>query len=631
MPPLTLEQILARSLRLKPAKATHHLSAAIPSSNSLTGASISTSSSPAFSSSSTSTVPSPTGFASAFHEKEEGTKWRVSRMDASLSPNAAGGGHSSFPTPSLDEAARIAYRHLHQPQGGEEEKRNGGGKEWEEDGGLSSHSREDQRSPSEDRVAGRESVSHRRLPRSAPSQEDIIRGLKREAREAKEKKYWFMATRERREAAMGNTTLPHTTRDAQRSSSASLPGMSSQPAYRGPSSHSSSLSGGQFSLLSFLRTALRLESWVEGIEAFCHAVPTAPEDPAAPPGSFSSFFIPPSLKSLLLSPKEEDVRQSEGESGNKNPSFPLLSPLPPFSPTSSSATLPSFSSRGTAAGIQRKGPEDALLTLLLSHCEGAGRLTAVEQIGTYYGWRYPSVLTRAVEILLTHKYLPPRYPNFCEIIHSGSFVAGKDFQEGKKNPASNDGKDGEFTGTTVTTKIYSEKNKSWQVAIMEVLARSSIPPGSISVDVFNHILSLCEVRKDCLGALYVVQSMGPNPLQVLPVASVDVPRSFYSSASSETLKSFVEEEEEKRLPSSSSSLSYERPSPFPWASSPVPPNVVSYASLIAALEQAGANRFASYIVSLLPPQEKKEITASYAALIYLWSQQVLAKGRKHKR
>lgn len=60
------------------------------------------------------------------------------------------------------------------------------------------------------------------------------------------------------------------------------------------------------------------------------------------------------------------------------------------------------------------------------------------------------------------------------------------------------------------------------------------------------------------------------------------------------------------------------------------PNVVSYAVLIATLEEAGRNDLARRVLSLLPPLERDEITASYAALIYVWANQA-AHSHNHNR
>ncbi|EPY23842.1 hypothetical protein STCU_07428 [Strigomonas culicis] len=63
-------------------------------------------------------------------------------------------------------------------------------------------------------------------------------------------------------------------------------------------------------------------------------------------------------------------------------------------------------------------------------------------------------------------------------------------------------------------------------------------------------------------------------------------------------------------------------------SQPPSPDVVSYATLIATLEQAGKDKIASEVLNRLPPLEKEEITASYAALIHVWSKQIYKKQNR---
>lgn len=609
MPPLTLEQILARSLRLKPAKATPHLSTTIPASTTRTvgGSNNNTTPTSTFSPSSACTAFPATTSASLRGKEmnsilsEQGTlPPRASpRMDPLPFPTSAST-YSQPQTPKVQQEEEEVGRQDFGISTTIIEMEN----ENKNDGTSSSGGVENDRKSNKDRFF------HRPPSRSAPSQEDIIRGLEREAREAKERKYWFMASRERRKEAEAAATAagPNASHTSGRSSSDAGGG-----------------GGGHSDLLSFLHTAHRLESWEEGIEAFCRAMPLLPPSlgggrrsfeeeeeslsPVAPP-SVSSLPIPPPLKVLLLCQKDEE-KEAERKMTN-------IKPLPPLS--------------SSYASTKGKGMEETLLNVLLSLCEGAERLAAVERIGGYYGWRFPAVLTRSMEILLKQKYLPPTYPNFSDVIRSWASSGKeereteyciKDSEEREKKHHSNP------SGTR--TPIHADQKKSWQVAIMEVLARTGIPPPFFSVDIFNHILSLSEQRKDCYGALYVIQSMGTNPLQVLPTASLDVPPDFPSSSISRRKKTLADEEKQVGPFSNSLMIRGVMPPLFPWSSPPVSPNVVSYASLIAALEQAGANRFASYIVSLLPPEEKKEITASYAALIYLWSQQVLTKGRKNMR
>lgn len=615
MPPLTLEQILARSMRLQPAKASHHLSSAMVSS--------STPGPPTTANGNSSSSSNFDPSTSAFRKKED-----VVPSKPTLPPSASAMHRRPVTSSTLDDAAYTAHRYLQHSQDREgrpplassssafpvssheervEGKENNGSSTFPThppiryERGLSSE--EEKR---EDGGSSRRTSSARRRA-SSPSQEDIIRGLEREAREAKENKYWFMASRERREAEENE--------NSSKRSASSRPTMATAMLFS--SSAPTFSSGGASDLVSFLHTAIRLESWEEGIEAVCCGASASP--------SSLPFALPPSIEKLLHRPVEHatDTVAPEGV-------LPL-SPLPPLPHLPSSSSSPAALS---STKQQQKSVPETLLLQLLSLCEGAGRLLAVEAVGRYYGWRYPLVLTRTVEILLKHTYLPPSYPNFTDVLSYSSSTKVEEEEEKKNIPAP------ERLDTLTPFQSGTEKKKSWIEAVLDILARSGIPPGSFSVDVFNHILSVCEVRKDCYGALYVIQSMGSNPLQALPTATIVLPPDFRQTIRSKKSDPSVvakgkESKEVSSLvpPSSSSPLPLQKhiPSTFSWSSPPVSPNVVSYASLIAVLEQAGENQFASYIVSLLPSQEKNDITASYAALIYLWSQQVLTKNRKHKR
>jgi len=64
------------------------------------------------------------------------------------------------------------------------------------------------------------------------------------------------------------------------------------------------------------------------------------------------------------------------------------------------------------------------------------------------------------------------------------------------------------------------------------------------------------------------------------------------------------------------------------AATPPSPDALSYATLIATLEQAGQDRTASQVLNRLPPLEKEVITATYVALIHVWASQVAQRNRK---
>lgn len=146
-------------------------------------------------------------------------------------------------------------------------------------------------------------------------------------------------------------------------------------------------------------------------------------------------------------------------------------------------------------------------------------------------------------------------------------------------------------------------------AALRFLSHTTVAPGQVPVGCYNAILAGCEEARDWRAALRVVRAMGPNPLQGWSCPQEGEGVEAVPSAAS----------------SSPSSLEDS------GASQPPPPDVVSYATLIAALEQGGQDAIAAQVLGRLPPVEKEEITASYAALIYVWSNQVYNKSRRRNR
>ncbi|KAG8346226.1 hypothetical protein ERJ75_000940200 [Trypanosoma vivax] len=174
------------------------------------------------------------------------------------------------------------------------------------------------------------------------------------------------------------------------------------------------------------------------------------------------------------------------------------------------------------------------------------------------------------------------------------------------------------TEADVTTGVYG-----WRRAIRFLKTR--IPLEEQSVEVYNACLTTCERTLDWEGAFSVVRSMGPNPIKQL---KVNVSR-FPTTSSDVLVKAASAEEypstEEGNLLSPATE---EHEDDVVLAPQPPSPNVVTYATLISILDQCGKESLACEVLQCLPALEKEEITAAYAALIHVWSEQ---KYRRYNR
>ncbi|KAG5481658.1 hypothetical protein CUR178_07011 [Leishmania enriettii] len=243
----------------------------------------------------------------------------------------------------------------------------------------------------------------------------------------------------------------------------------------------------------------------------------------------------------------------------------------PVSPTLPPPSAPSGS------GVN---PNVTQITAVLEMCAEAEKWDLLEKIGVFFAPAYPDAFSRAVELLAQR-------PSSG----AGAGVCG------------------------------------WRAAFAYLTTRCPVPAADISVEAFNVCLRGCEAALDWRGAMEVVRAMGPNPLQGWRAAEEEVDESdrtaaeasiSCSGAASDTTDADVQ----------SSSPPTASASPALSMSTPPSPNVVSYATLIATLEQAGKERLASAVLNRLPAVEKEEITASYAALIMVWSNQILHKRRR---
>ncbi|RNF22378.1 uncharacterized protein Tco025E_03268 [Trypanosoma conorhini] len=203
----------------------------------------------------------------------------------------------------------------------------------------------------------------------------------------------------------------------------------------------------------------------------------------------------------------------------------------------------------------------AHLAVLLDTCAGAKQWGLVEQLGEIFRKQSPQTLVDAVSLLANTKKE-----------HVGEGLHG------------------------------------WELALHFLQTR--IPPEERPVEAYNACVTACEATLEWEGALAIVRSMGPNPLQSLD-AAVAANESDADAASAGSIpeeappSAHTEAEEETALATSH----------------PPTPDVVTYATLISVLEQSGKDALASEVLQRLPPVEKEEITATYAALIHVWAEQ----------
>eukprot|EP00796_Vickermania_ingenoplastis_P001614 gene1614-984_t len=485
-PPLTLEQVLARSMRM-PGKvgitSQPHASDVVP----------------------------PT--VSALHAS--------AGVEPSLSPSSSA---------SLDRVAQVCLQQQKPEGGGARAPRFAGG------------------DPPKGR--GAEPTPGRRLPAAAPmlstsrvsqaTQEEIIRGMERNRREeAAQSKKRDLFTRRTRPPTFGPPPSPPSAPSAIPHSSHQDGGGEEVSVVAEESGSTQWAHNNNTDLYSFLRTAHRMHTWEEGIDAFCRV---------------ARDTLPPQLLDLLRS-----------------------STIPPGARDKEEEERKSFSMM------------QVHLHLVLTLCADARKWDAVTAIGIYFARAHPSLLVRATELLVDNRFLPQRTP------------------------------------LSPTLVVKKGCGSPWQVEVLQWLASTALPPPEIPVDVFNVVLARCEATRDAAGALYILRSMGPNPLSDLTWDSIRL----------QAAPDGEHKENGSGKPPTADAWdggpSVIPVTPFSWPLTPVvAPNVVSYATFIAVLEQCGMSRAASHVVGLLPLRERQEITASYAALIYLWSQQVLSKNRRSR-
>ncbi|EPY34890.1 hypothetical protein AGDE_07746 [Angomonas deanei] len=203
----------------------------------------------------------------------------------------------------------------------------------------------------------------------------------------------------------------------------------------------------------------------------------------------------------------------------------------------------------TATGIV---PREEHLCVLLDTLAAGEQWDLIRGIGHYYGKSLPPVLTHVVRLLA---YYAPVEGETEEQLAQARCTAAYDY-----------------------------------------LTHCKVPPPDRPVEAYTECLAACERANDWQGALRIVRSMGPNPLQ------------GWRSAEEGEGEATTSEPVDGLAPPS--------------------PNVVSYATLIAVLEQCGKDKIAAEVLLRLPSLEQAEITASYAALIHVWSKQIYSKQQR---
>ncbi|KAK7198557.1 hypothetical protein NESM_000817700 [Novymonas esmeraldas] len=228
----------------------------------------------------------------------------------------------------------------------------------------------------------------------------------------------------------------------------------------------------------------------------------------------------------------------------------------------------------SASGVN---PTLSHINTLLDTCAAAGKWELVEKISIYFAPAFPDAFSHAMELVAR------RQPETA---------AGPDAAE-----------------------------RGWRGAFVYLTTRCPLPAAEVPVEAFHVCLRGCEAVLDWRGAMEVVRAMGPNPLQGWRDAEEGDSDGERRAASSAELASTATAETGS---ADATSDGMQRSS----SSAPPPPNAVTYAMLLATLEQAGKDSLASAVLNRLPALEKEEITASYAALIMVWSNQVLRRQRR---
>lgn len=235
---------------------------------------------------------------------------------------------------------------------------------------------------------------------------------------------------------------------------------------------------------------------------------------------------------------------------------------------------PAITSSTSVADSTWKGlvlPTSEHLCILMDACAAAGRWRSVVGVAQYYGTRCgEESLVHAVTLITREQQAPAELATILQ-----------------------------RTGANHDQGADTENMPGW-AAGLHFLAHLACPGGVLPVAAYNVVLTACENAREWQAALQVVRSMGSNPLQ-----------------------GWRHDEEGEETNNEAEKFA-------PRATAPSP-DVVSYAILMAVLEQSGRERVATAVLNRLPPVEREEITASYAALIYVWSTQLYHDRRRRRQ
>ncbi|CCW61237.1 unnamed protein product [Phytomonas sp. EM1] len=304
-----------------------------------------------------------------------------------------------------------------------------------------------------------------------------------------------------------------------------------------------------------------------------------------------------------------------------------------------SSSLPSPPPASAPPDQRRKchvTPSSAHITLLMDMCASSEQWGLTLFLVRHFGEAHPSIISHAVGLMARRRVAP---------------IALREEVGVPKTTLHNHLGDQPSSQGTVATKNGVEV-RGWQVACYYLTRQLCFQLHCVPVEAFNVILSSCRSDGDWIASMAVVRCMGPNPLQYWQSVREYAAISRHSDEVKET-KSVLASDwfcpfstpAQQQVPTESHmtlipnrnvetsgaaathrAASAECNAVESTFAAPSP-DVVSYATLIVTLEQAGEFHLATEVLNRLPPLEKNKITASYVSLIGVWSSQVCNRKR----
>ncbi|CCW69173.1 unnamed protein product [Phytomonas sp. Hart1] len=282
-------------------------------------------------------------------------------------------------------------------------------------------------------------------------------------------------------------------------------------------------------------------------------------------------------------------------------------------------------------------PSSAHITLLMDMCANKGEWVLALFLVRHFSKAHPSLIGHAVSLMARHRVAPMTLRKAVDV---------------PELSPSEDLGDAPNTHDMGLAKSDVEV-LGWHVACYYLTHQFGSQPHYIPVEAFNVVLSACSRDEDWLTSMSLVRGMGPNPLQgwqsererMAIIRRLDetkgttntLPPDWFCPLTTFTQPQVPVETHMTLAPDSSvgergaaviNTSALTECNAAPSTSAPPPPDVVSYATLIVTLEHAGEIHLATEVLNCLPPSEKKKITASYAALISVWSNEVCSRKRR---